>query len=257
MSEQRCAMGRKITYAVFLAAALMPAICGRAYGGEIRLTQLPAYYYPIDLLGEKKAPDQRGGFKKMRKQFSKRSAAYLTSKMGKNYFTQKIAPIVLDSWYQVFMPKKLGEIGLKSPLGAVDKTASSLVAQEKKHLSKWLDQVFPALPVVGNIASDLLESQKLSFSNGLPHYQMRSKKRIAPSYQWGNFSLSGGTESRFSGKDFKGMTLVTAFRYTGQDESYGVNLLGKEINLKIDINHVKADVTWDRKGVKFTVSLTP
>ncbi len=129
-------MGRKITYAVFLAFALIPAICGRAYGGDRQLTQLPAYYYPIDLLGEKKAPDQRGGFKKMRKQVSKRTAAYLTSKMGENYFTQKIAPVVLDSWYQVFLPKKFGETGLKSPLRAVDKTASSIIAQEKKHLNK-------------------------------------------------------------------------------------------------------------------------
>ncbi len=250
-------MGREIICAIFLAAVLMPTFCGRAYGGDAKPTQLPAYYYPIDLLGEKKAPDQRGGFKKMRKQVSKRSAAYLTSKMGKNYFTQKIAPIVLDSWYQVFLPKKFGEIGLKSPLRAVDKTASGIITAEKKHLSKWVEQVFPAFPLVGNIVSDLLESQKLSFSNGLPKYQMRSKKRIAPSYQFGGFSFSGGTETRFVGKNFKGMTLVTAFRYEGQDESYGVNVLGKRVNLKIDINHVKAEVTWDRKGLKFKVNLTP
>ncbi len=177
--------------------------------------------------------------------------------MGENYFTRRIAPIVLDSWYQVFLPKKFGQIGLKSPLRAVDKTASGIIAAEKKHLSEWVEQISPALPVVGNIASDLLETQKLSFSNGLPHYQMRSKKRIAPSYQWGNFSLSGGTETRFSGIDLNGLTFVTAFRYEGQDESYGVNIFGKEVNFKIDINHVKAEVTWDRKGVKFTVSLTP
>jgi len=249
-------MGRQIACAVFLAAALIPAICGHAYGGDRQLIQLPAYYYPIDLLGEKKAPDQRSGFKKMRKQVSKRSAAYLTSKMGENYFTQKIAPIVLNSWSQVFVPQKFGEIGLKSPLWAVDKTASGIIAAEKKHLSKWVDQVFPAFPLVGNIVSDLLESQKLSFSNGLPHYQMRSKKRIAPSYQWGNFSLSGGTETRFSGKDFKGMTLVTAFRYAGQDESYGVNVFGKKVNFKIEINRVKADVTWDPDGVEFKVDLS-
>ena len=249
-------MGPKIACAVFLAAALMPVFCGRAYGGDSQLTQLPAYYYPIDLLGEKKAPDQRSGFKKMRKRVSKRSAAYLTSKMGENYFTQKIAPIVLDSWSQVFVPKKFGEIGLNSPFWAVDKTASRIVAQEKKHLSKWVDQAFPNLPVVGNIASDLLESQKLSFSDGLPHYQMRSKKRIAPSYQFGNFSFSEGTETRFAGKDFKRMTLLTAFRYSGLDESYGVNIFGKEVNFKIDINRVNADVTWDPKGVKFKVNLT-
>ncbi len=248
-------MGRKIGYAVVLATALIPAICSRTYGGDRQLIQLPAYYYPIDLLGEKKAPDQRGGFKKMRKQLSKRSADYLTSKMGENYFTRKIAPTVLNSWYQVFVPNKHGEIGLKSPLWALDKTASRIIAQEKKHLSKWVDQVFPNLPVVGNIASDLLESQKLSFSNGLPHYRMRSRKRIAPSHQWGTFSLSGGTETRFAGKDFKGMTFVTAFRYSGQDESYGVDIFGKVVNFKIDTNRLKADVTWDPDGVEFKVNL--
>ncbi len=192
----------------------------------------------------------------MRKEVSKRSAAYLTSKMGKNYFTQRITPIVLDSWTQVFLPKKFGEMGLKSPLRAVDKTASGIIAAEKKHLSKWVDQVFPAFPVVGNLVSDLLESQKLSFSKGLPHYQMRSKKRIAPTYQWGNFSLSGGTETRFSAMDFNGLTFVTAFRYEGQDESYGVDILGKEVNFKIDINRLKAEVTWEPDGVEFKIDLT-
>ncbi len=98
-------MGRKIGNAVFLAAALIPAICSPTYGGDTQLAQLPAYYHPIDLLGEKKAPDQRSGFKKMRNQVSERSAAYLTKKMGKNYFTQQIAPIVLNSWYLVFVTK--------------------------------------------------------------------------------------------------------------------------------------------------------
>jgi len=249
-------MGRKIGYAVVLAAAFIPALCGRAYGGDATPTQLPAYYHPIDLLGQKEAPNQRAGFKKMQKQVSKRSAAYLTSKMGKNYFTQQIAPIVLNSWTQVFVPKKYGEIKLKSPLWVVDKTASSIIKQEKKRLSKWVDQVFPAFPVIGNIASDFLQSQKLKFSNGRPKYQMRAKKRIAPSYEFGNFSFSGGTETRFVGKDLKGMTLVTAFSYEGENESYGVNVLGKSVNIEIDTNRVYADVTWDSEGVEFEVNLT-
>ena len=248
---------RKIGYAVVLAAALIPVLCGRAYGqNDPKPTQLPTYYHPIDLLGQKEAPNQRAGFKKMQKQVSKRSAAYLTSKMGKNYFTQRIAPIVLKSWTQVFVPKKYGEIRLKSPLWAVDKTASSIIKQEKKHLSKWVDQVFPALPVIGNLVSDLLESQKLKFSKGRPKYQMRAKKRIAPSYEVGNFSFSGGTETRFAGIGFTGMTFVTAFSYEGEDESYGVNVLGKSVNFEIDTNHVYADITWDSDGVEFEVNLT-
>ena len=42
-----------------------------ASGGYIKLQQLPAYYSPIELVGEKKTADKMGGFKKMRKQLSK------------------------------------------------------------------------------------------------------------------------------------------------------------------------------------------
>ncbi len=48
---------------------------------------------------------------------------------------------------------------------------------------------------------------------------------------------------------------MTAFRYIGQDESYGVNVLGKRVNIEIDMKHVKADVTWDPEGVEFEVNL--
>ncbi len=48
---------------------------------------------------------------------------------------------------------------------------------------------------------------------------------------------------------------MTAFRYSGQDESYGFNILGKEVNFKMDMHHVKADVIWDPDGVKFTLDL--
>ncbi len=85
---------------------------------------------------------------------------------------------------------------------------------------------------------------------------MRAKKRIAPSYEVGNFSFSGGTETRFVGKDLTGMTLVTTFSYEGEDESYGVNVLGKSVNFEIDTNRVYADITWDSDGVEFEVNLT-
>ena len=85
---------------------------------------------------------------------------------------------------------------------------------------------------------------------------MQSKKRIAPGYKFGNFSFSGGTETRFVGKDFNGMTFVTAFRYAVQGQSYDVNIFGRKVKFKMDINHLTADVTLDPKGVKFKVNLT-
>jgi len=249
-------MGRKIAYAMFLAAVLSPRFAAVPMAVIPNRHNCPPIIIPSICWEKRRRQTSGADSRRCGKQVSKRSAAYLTSKMGENYFTQQIAPIVLDSWYQVFVPKKFGEIGLKSPLRAVDKTASGIIAAEQKHLSKWVEQIFPAFPVVGNIASDLLESQKLSFSNGLPDYRMRSKKRIALSYQWGKLSLAGGTETRFAGKNFNGMTFVTTFRYEGQNESYGVNILGKGVNFKIDINHLKADVTWEPDGVEFKVDLT-
>ena len=58
-----------------------------------------------------------------------------------------------------------------------------------------------------------------------------------------------------AGKHLNGLTLVTALRYSGQDESYGVDIFGKVVNFKIDTNRLKADVTWDPDGVKFKVNL--
>ena len=58
------------------------------------------------------------------------------------------------------------------------------------------------------------------------------------------------------GKDLTGTTLVTAFSYEGQDGSYGVNVLGKSVNIEIATNRVNADVTWDSEGVEFEVNLT-
>ena len=187
---------------MFLLVALIPAICSRAYGGDRQLIQLPAYYYPLDLLGEKKAPDQRGGFKKMRKRVSKRSAAYLTDKMGKNYFTQKIAPIVLNSWSQVFVPKKLGEIGLKSPLWAVDKTVSGMVAQEKK----------TSEPVGGAGFSRFSVSRQYGVrSSGKPEIELRKWAAKAPNalqethrpqLSMGKFFLLRRYGDRFCGQGF-------------------------------------------------------
>ena len=74
--------------------------------------------------------------------------------MGENYFTQRLAPIVLDTWYQTLVAKKSGDLKLKDPMWAVDKTASSIIGGEREHLNKWVDQLFPTLPLVGNMVSD-------------------------------------------------------------------------------------------------------
>ncbi|MDA2934931.1 hypothetical protein MYX82_11405 [Acidobacteria bacterium AH-259-D05] len=248
-------MRRKLACIMFFGGALAPLICGSTYADDTAPKQLPAYYYPAHLV-KKEAPDKISGFKKVRQYASTRSAALLTKKMGENYLTNRIAPLVFDSLYQLFVPGKSGDIQLKSTISVVDGTANKLMAKEKENLDKWAKKLFPALPVVGNMLSDVLNSQKLSFSGGKPHYQTRFKKRIAPEYQLGGFSFTGGAETRLVGRDFDGMTLVTTFRYAHEDDSYHVDIYGKRVKFDIKTNWLKADVTWNPRGVKFKVNLT-
>jgi len=78
-----------------------------------------------------------GGFKKMRKQLSKRSAAFLTKKMGENYFTRRLAPIVLDTWHKtlVLSPVSSGQVHYRSAKGvARSMDALDWIAQLVSHI---------------------------------------------------------------------------------------------------------------------------
>ena len=126
---------------------------------------------------------------------------------------------------------------------------------EKKRLSKWTQKKFPALPFVGHVVSALVDSQKVHFSNGLPGHEMRFKQRVAHQYQLGDYSLSGGMETRFYGTEFARTSLAT-FNYAGENEDYRVNLFGKRLGFDVKTKHLKANVRYDPRGVNFNITLT-
>ena len=205
--------------------------------------------------GKPEHPDKKATFQKMQKLVSEKSAKTLAAKMGRNYLTERIAPLALESLYKTVVPKKSGRIELRSPTSILDRTLNSLLGMEKKRLSKWTQKKFPVLPFVGHVVSALVDSQKVHFSNGLPGQEMRFKQRVAHQYQLGDYSLSGGMETRFYGTEFARTSLAT-FNYAGENEDYRVNVFGKRLGFDVETRHLKANVRYDPRGVNFNVTLT-
>ncbi|MDA2938344.1 hypothetical protein MYX75_08795, partial [Acidobacteria bacterium AH-259-A15] len=231
-------MKHKAAYTAILGCVLLlPFTCGTPYAHHIRGKQVPAYYHPVELMAKRKKTDNRAQFRKVQEYAIKESAAFLRKKIEKNHFIQRITPLILESLFKTFVPAKSGEIKLKSPASIMDGTVNSLIREEKKSLTKWTQGHFPTLPLLGNMASEILDSQKLQLFNGSPGYEMQLKKRVAAEHQLGNLSFSGGIETRLMGRKF-GRTPVAAFRYADQDNSYGLHVYGKNVNFDIDTKHV-------------------
>ncbi len=200
-------------------------------------------------------PDKKAAFRKVRKLAWEKSAKTLAGKMGKNYLTERIAPLAFERLYRIFVPKKSGRIELKSPASILDRTLNSLLGMEKKRLSKWTQKKFPALPFVGHLVSAFVESQRVRFSNGLPSHEMRFKQRMVHEYQLGDYSLVGGMETRLYGTEF-GSTSLATLNYAGANEDYQVDLFGKRLGFDVETKHLKADIRYDPRGVKFNIKLT-
>ena len=77
-------MGRKIGYAVVLATALIPALCGRAYGQkDPKPTQLPAYYHPLICWDKRKHPTSGLDSRRCRSRSPKDPLHTLPARWGK------------------------------------------------------------------------------------------------------------------------------------------------------------------------------
>ena len=219
------------------------------------LTHQPACCPLVKAARKPEPPDRKAAFRKVQKLASEKSAKTLAGKMGKNYLTERLAPLAFESLYRTFVPKKNGRIELKRPASILDRTLNSLLGMEKKRLSKWTQKKLPALPFVGHLVSALVESQRVQFSNGLPSHELRFKQRMAHEYQLGDYSLAGGMETRVYGTEFAGTSLAT-FKWTGEDEEYRVDLFGKRLGFDVETKHLKADIRYDPRGVKFDLKLT-
>ena len=244
----------RIVLGTILVTTLMSHVSGEAHGRE-GLKQQPVCCPRMEASGKPEQPDKKAAFQKVQKLVSEKSAEILAAKMGKNYLTERIAPLALESLYKTFVPKKSGRIELKSPTSILDRTLNSLLGMEKKRLSKWTQKKFPALPLVGHLVSAIVESQKVHFSNGVPSHEMRFKQRVGHQYQLGDYPLSSGMETRFYETEFA-RTNFAALSYTGEDEEYRVDLFGKRLGFHLETKHLKADVRYDPRGVKFNVKLT-
>ena len=218
------------------------------------LTQQPACCPRMEAPGKPEHPDKKAAFRKVQKLASEKSAKTLAGKMGKNYLTERLAPLAFESLYKTFVPQKSGQIELRSPASILDRTLNSLLGMEKKRLSQWTQKKFPALPFVGHLVSALVESQRAQFSNGLPSHEIRFKQRLAHRYELGDYSLSGGMERRFYGTEFARTSLAT-FNYAGENEAYRVNLLSKRLEFYVETKHLKANLRYDPRGVNFNVTL--
>ncbi len=244
----------RIVLGTILVTASMSHVSGEAHGRE-GLKQQPVCCPRMEASGRPELPDKKATFQKVQKLVSEKSARTLVARVGKNYLTERIAPLALECLFKTFVPKKSGQIELKSLTSILDRTLNSLLGMEKKRLSKWTQKKFPVLPFVGHLVSALVDSQKVHFSNGLPSHEMRFKQRVAHQYQLGDYSLSGGMETRFYGTEFARTGLAT-FNYAGEDEEYRVDLFGKRLGFHLETKHLRADVRYDPRGVKFNVKLT-
>ena len=97
--------------------------------------ELPDYFrFRFDLAEKKQPITRRKGFKDAQKFAVKRASAFLKKKMGKNYFTKRIAPALLNNFYRTFVPQKSNEIKWRGWMSIVDGSVNPLVNREKKTL---------------------------------------------------------------------------------------------------------------------------
>ena len=219
--------------------------------------ELPDYFrFRFDLSEQKQPVTRRKGFKDAQKVAVKKSSAFLKKKIGKNYFTERIAPVLLKNFYKTFTPQKSNEIKWKGWMSILDGSVNQLIDSEKKHLFEMTEEYLPALPIVGDLVWDLLDSQKLSMEKGVPTYTMDLKQRVAPEIKVGKFSFAGGAETRPLERS---TTPLAAFKFKDKKtgEQYSVSVSGMAVSFRMERKHVTANVDWNPKGgLKFNVHVT-
>jgi len=198
--------------------------------------------------------DKVTGYKEMKKLVAGRAADFLEDHLGENYWTKEVAPIVLDSLYSTVVANTSGQFRLKDPTSILDETANRLTANGKEQLASVSQKNFPNLPVVGNLAKDLVESQNLNFNEGRASYRMRMRKRLAPEFKVGQFSLSGGTEAYLNGKALTRKS-VASIGYKGSDSNYRVQFYGKTVRFDVSWAPIDLRLDWNAEVVKFRLNL--
>jgi hypothetical protein len=209
---------------------------------------------PLSVSSIQPRVDKMSGYREMKKLIMGKGSRFLQESLGTSYWTEEIAPIVLDSLYSSVEADASGHLKMRGPSSLLDDTANRLAFTGKKELSTFSKENFPELPVVGNLVQDLAESQNLSLHRGSFRYRMKMRKRLAPEFRIGEFSISGGTEAYIDGLDFSRKS-VASIGYEGLDSSYQVQLRGRNVRFNVNFSAVDLRLDWNSNAVKFNLNL--
>lgn len=211
-------------------------------------------YDPLWISTLKPRADKIDGYREMKKIIGGKASDFLAARLGKSYWTEEVAPVVFDALYSSVAAEASGHLSLRHPSSILDEAASGLVASGKNRLTVVSQKNFPNLPVVGNFVEDLAKSQHLNLRGGKVHYQMRMRKRLAPEFKLGQFSLSGGTEAYLNGRTVS-KTSVASVGYKGVGSSYRVQLYGRNIRFDVSWSPIDLRLDWNPQVVKFDLKL--
>lgn len=223
------------------------------FGADLR-EPFSLSYDPLSVTSFKPSPDKVTGYKEMKKLISGKTSDFLEKRLGGSYWTKTLAPIVLDSLYSTVVASASGQLSLKDPSSILDETANRLVASGKKQLASVSHENLPDLPVISNLAEDLTNSQQLNFNGGRVSYRMKMRKRLAPEFKVGQYSLSGGTEAYLDGTSLS-MKSVASIGYKGLDSSYRVQLDGRNVRFDVSWSPIDLRLDWNPQVVKFVLNL--
>ncbi len=80
------------------------------------------------------------------------------------------------------------------------------------------------------------------------------RKRLAPEFKVGQYSLSGGTEAYLDGTSLS-MKSVASIGYKGLDSSYRVQLHGRNVRFDVSWSPIDLRLDWNPQVVKFVLNL--
>jgi hypothetical protein len=198
--------------------------------------------------------DATSGYRELSKLLSRKSALLLEDHLGDSYWTKTVAPIIMDSIYAAVVPTQSGDIQLRSTFAILDTTRNRLAANGQRELGKLSSKSLPNLPLVGNVFTDLVKAPNLTFSRGTAHYNLRLRKRVAPEFRLGTFSLCGGVETFLNDRSFSRKS-VALLRYHGLGNSCRVQLSGKTVRFDAAFVPVDLRLVWNPRVLQFHLDL--
>jgi len=222
-------------------------------GADLRDPMQQAYD-PLLKKSSQPAVNRVSGYAEARKLAMKKAKRLLEKGLGKNYVTSNLVPIVLASLCSSVSAHRSGQLRLRDSDLLLDETANRLAARGKMELTTLSRERVPGLPVVGNLVEDLARGQNVSFASGRVHYDLKMKKRLAPEFQVGQFSLSGGTEAFLEGRRVSRKS-VASVRYQGGEGSYRLQLSGRRVRLEVEKLPIDLRLDWNGSVVQFCLNL--